>query len=598
MPILDKAYPNALLFSVGLLLGSGQTTSTAAASPGQGEAAQSSQAEQLRHPPPGLPRSEKDTWVRARYESEELAALRRAETEMFGQLDDIVSELAAVSRKLDNLGQGTGRPSGGGAEPAQLGAATQGYWEQLRMPTLPITPNARIEKYVRFFTESAAGRKMFVAWLKRSGKYRDIILSTLRENNLPPDLIAVAFIESGFHPKAVSSAGATGLWQFMPKTARAYGLSVGARYDERRSLWRSTDAAARHLTDLYSYFQSWELALAAYNYGYERLASLSERMGTKDFWALSAVEGALPRETVLYVPKVLAVAVVLNNLDRFEMEDVGLDEGVSGAPMQVPGGTRLSLLARAAGTSLEAIRSLNPEFRNDVTPNRDHPYVVHIPAEGLARARVMLPRLLEDPQQNDEDTRVPDGFHWGRDDPDPSVLDRLGNTIHGKRQDDAKATPSYLRAPSQNSPAYFGGTPRSTEAVSPSPALMTLATEPTCSGEEPLASEAPPSSAMLRKEKLSEGTLMPGETSTEAPPSGRGSKRRMKARTDREIIFYVTSGQDTVSSVASRFRVDEGELRNVNRLGRTDAVSAGTLLRVPVSPSGLSRLGSGEAAKR
>jgi len=597
MPILDKAYPNALLFSVGLLLGSGQTTSTAAASPGQGESAQSSHAEQPRHPPPGLPRSEKDTWVRARYESEELAALRRAETEMFGQLDDIVSELAAVSRKLDNMGQGTGRPSGGGAEPAQLGAATEGYWEQLRMPTLPITPNARLEKYVRFFTESAAGRKMFVAWLKRSGKYRDIILSTLRENNLPPDLIAVAFIESGFHPKAVSSAGATGLWQFMPKTARAYGLSVGARYDERRSLWRSTDAAARHLTDLYSYFQSWELALAAYNYGYERLASLSERMGTKDFWALSAVEGALPRETVLYVPKVLAVAVVLNNLDRFEMEDVGLDEGVSGAPLQVPGGTRLSLLARAAGTSLEAIRSLNPEFRNDVTPNRDHPYVVHIPAEGLARARVMLPRLLEDPQQNDEDTRVPDGFHWGRDDPDPAVLDRLGNTIHGKRQAEPKSEPSYLRAPSQNSPAYFGGTPRSTEAASPSSALMTLATEPACSGEEPLASEAPPSSAMLRKEKLPEGMLTPAETSPEVAASGRGSKRRMKARTDREIIFYVMSEQDTVSTVASRFHVDEGELRNLNRLGRTDAASAGVLLRIPVSPSGLSRL-AGETARR
>jgi membrane-bound lytic murein transglycosylase D len=593
MPILDKAYPNALLFSVGLLLGSGQTTSTAAASPGHEESTQPSQADQARHPPPGLPRSERDTWVRARYESEELAALRRAETEMFGQLDDIVSELAAVSRKLDDLGQGTGRSADGRASPAQLGAATQGFWEQLRMPTLPITPNARLEKYVRFFTESAAGRKMFVAWLKRSGKYRDIILSSLREHNLPPDLIAVAFIESGFHPKAVSSAGATGLWQFMPKTGRAYGLSVGARYDERRSLWRSTDAAARHLTDLYSYFQSWELALAAYNYGYERLASLSERMGTKDFWALSAVEGALPRETVLYVPKVLAVAVVLNNLDRFEMEDVGLDEGVSGAPLQVPGGTRLSLVARAAGTSLETIRSLNPEFRNDVTPHRDHPYVVHIPAEGLARARVMLPRLLEDPQQNNEDTRVPDGFHWGRDDPDPAVLDRLGNTVHGaKRQDDAKPAPSYLRSPSRESPAYFGGTPRTAEPATSIPP-MTMATEPTCSGEEPLASEAPLSSTPLRKEKLSEVTLTPPEASvTAAPPSGRSGKRRMKPRTDREIVFYVMSEQDTLSAVASRFHVDEGELRNLNRLGRTDPGSAGALLRIPVPPSGLSRLSS------
>src|SRR5690606_25953375 len=112
---------------------------------------------------------------------------------------------------------------------------------------------------------------MFTAWLRRSGKYEPIVNQALSKRKLPKDLAAVAFIESGWWPTAKSSAGAMGLWQFMPQTARAYGLTVSDVYDERMSIWKSTAAAVEHLDDLHTRFQSWDLALAAYNMGYQGL---------------------------------------------------------------------------------------------------------------------------------------------------------------------------------------------------------------------------------------------------------------------------------------------------------------------------------------
>ncbi|HPY21109.1 MAG TPA: transglycosylase SLT domain-containing protein, partial [Polyangiaceae bacterium] len=509
----------------------------------------------------------------------ELATLRRAESEMFGQLDVIMEELSVVSRKLDGMERRDTRESSRSDSLQPRGS--QDFWQDLRLPTLSFSPNPKLEKYIRFFTESASGRKMFVTWLKRSGKYRDIILSSLREHGLPPDLIAVVFIESGFQPKAVSSAGATGLWQFMPKTGRAYGLSVTPRVDERRSIWSSTDAAARHLSDLFAYFQSWELALAAYNYGYERLASLSERMGSRDFWTLSAVEGALPRETVLYVPKVLAVAVILNNLDRFDMANIEWEPALSGAALQVPGGTRLSLVARAAGTSVETIRSLNPEFPNDLIPHRDSPYIIRIPANGLARARVMLPRLLEDPRLGDDDIRTPAGFDWGRDDPDPGVFQRLSETrSQGALRGPSQAASSYfLEAQQEPPPAAVASAP----SVSDAP-MSLMSQEPESRGSTPL------SSSLSSYEPSTENQEASQRVSQAAPrspsiSSGHGGKRRMKARSDREILYFVMSEQDTLQAVATRFGVDEGELRAMNRFGRRDIPKAGTLLRIPVQKS-------------
>jgi soluble lytic murein transglycosylase-like protein len=126
----------------------------------------------------------------------------------------------------------------------------------------------------------------------------------LRAKGLPPSLVGVAAVESGFNSLALSPKGARGLWQLMPATARRYGLVVEPHYDERVDPLKSTLAAAAYITDLYAQFGDWPLVFAAYNAGEGRVARALHRIGARDFWTLDG-RRALPEETLRYVPAVL-----------------------------------------------------------------------------------------------------------------------------------------------------------------------------------------------------------------------------------------------------------------------------------------------------
>jgi soluble lytic murein transglycosylase-like protein len=147
--------------------------------------------------------------------------------------------------------------------------------------------------------------------LAREGVYRESLVRILREENLPPELLAVAMVESGLNPLALSPKGARGIWQFMPATAERYGLAIGATEDHRTSPEYSTRAAARYLRDLYRQFDDWKLALAAYNWGEDKVQRVIDRTGVRDFDEM-ARRGLLPLETRKYVPAVLAVWAQMN----------------------------------------------------------------------------------------------------------------------------------------------------------------------------------------------------------------------------------------------------------------------------------------------
>ena len=129
-----------------------------------------------------------------------------------------------------------------------------------------------------------------------------MMVKTFKAEGVPVELLAVAWVESRFNPTALSPKGARGAWQFMPETARLYGLRVGDGYDDRTDLVLSTRAAASHLADLYRRFGDWPLALAAYNAGPDRIEVAMARARTRDFWGLRPW---LPDETQDYVPAVL-----------------------------------------------------------------------------------------------------------------------------------------------------------------------------------------------------------------------------------------------------------------------------------------------------
>src|SRR4029078_2259873 len=146
-------------------------------------------------------------------------------------------------------------------------------------------------------------------------------------------------------------AGASGLWRFVPESPRMYGLTVDRWVDERLDPQRSTEAAVRYLSDLRARFGSWEVAMGAYHMGHGGLLRAVRKFNTNDFWALSRYEAGLPWETTLYVPKILATAVVMANKKAFGIDDIEQDAPIAFDTVQVAPNVDLADVARAADVS-------------------------------------------------------------------------------------------------------------------------------------------------------------------------------------------------------------------------------------------------------
>ena len=258
---------------------------------------------------------------------------------------------------------------------------------------IPVVFNDAVQYFVKYFTTER--RKIFANWLRRSKRYVPMIKDILREHGLPEDLLYLAMIESGFNPKAYSSMKACGPWQFIYDTGGRYGLRVNHWVDERRDPQKSTVAAALYLKDLFNQFGTWYLAAAAYNAGEKRIEKSIEKHETYDFWELSKYN-TLPRETREYIPRLLAAAIVAKDPERFGFFITDYDQPIRFVTEKVPGGTSLTVVAKAASTDMLTVRALNPELLTGITPPDVEDYVIKLPEEiGRDRFREKLETSLE-----------------------------------------------------------------------------------------------------------------------------------------------------------------------------------------------------------
>ena len=267
------------------------------------------------------------------------------------------------------------------------------WLKALKLPDLPVRWDARVIRYLQFFRDDPRGRSTVAYGWKRSGKYGESIRKALRAERVPEALVWVAMVESGFDPIARSAAGAAGLFQFTPDGGAVYGLRVERGLDERLDPTKSSTAAAKYLSDLQRRFGTWEMALAAYNMGFGGLLAAVRKYNTNDYWELGRLEAGIPWETTLYVPKIIALAVVAENPSVFGLDPLPRDPALAFGDVRVHGGVSTEAIAQATGVKASEIEALNPQLRAKRTPwdtKDDATYTVHVPTgHDDAAARVL-----------------------------------------------------------------------------------------------------------------------------------------------------------------------------------------------------------------
>ncbi len=299
-------------------------------------------------------------------EDGELDIVEEAEELAIPDEEDVLSEKIAGEAAAESFLPGT-------ASGADLGPDNQ----------VPLVRNEMVERGLQFW-QSPRIRPVFARWLGRTSRYFPLIHDILERHGLPRELAAVALIESGLYYAAVSRASATGPWQFIRGTAQQYGLKVDFWVDERRDIARATEAAAEHLSDLYVEWDDWYLAFAAYNAGTGAIARAVQKTGTRDFFELASGR-ALSRETRMYVPKILAAALILQDPAKYGFGDVDYQSPLEWEEVEVSGMADLRAAARAVSISPEAMQELNPELRYWCSPPYRERYTLRVPKGSAAR---------------------------------------------------------------------------------------------------------------------------------------------------------------------------------------------------------------------
>jgi len=247
--------------------------------------------------------------------------------------------------------------------------------------TIPISYNEYIRPYIDLYTVKR--QRSSAALLGLAQYYYPIMQEIFDKYNIPEELIYLTIIESGLNPTAVSRAGATGIWQFMYATGKMYGLDVNTFIDDRRDAVKATDAAARHLRDLYTMFNDWGLAISAYNCGPGNVRKAIARSGNKStFWE---VRPFLPRETQNYFPAFIGAYYMMkyHNLYGIKPAKIAIPSDVD--TIMIRHEVHFEQIAHVLNINIEEIKTLNPQYKLDIIPAYEDAYPLRLRNKDIIR---------------------------------------------------------------------------------------------------------------------------------------------------------------------------------------------------------------------
>ena len=431
--------------------------------------------------------------------------------------------------------------------------------------------HADVQRYFRFYTRDQ--RRTMENWLPRAQRYIPHIRARFLAEGLPEDLIYLPFAESGFNPFAVSPSGAGGLWQFMPGTARVYGLTVDEWVDERRDPYKSTEAAIRYLKKLHEYFDDWPLALAAYNAGEGAVGRALKSTGCEDFFSLCESDAKLKKETKLYVPKFLALVKVARNLEKLGFKPLDLDRTYpSPTYLKAKPHTDLLGMASSLGMSWKTFRELNPSLRRQEIPRSVR---VAVPGHLVARAEEYLKRPIA-PKPAYATYRVkPGDTWWGLARKYKMSVKALQNVNTVKRK---LHVGQVLRIP-----VDFSGNPAAADARTWAARRANYVVQ---AGDTlwSIARQFQTDTATLKRANgLGHSSIIRIGQKLFIPDAGSAETRAAMAQSEavrEELVHYKVRPGDSLWNIARRFGVTTSQLRSWNKLAENGYIRPGDQLKV------------------
>ncbi|PWS31111.1 lytic transglycosylase domain-containing protein [Pedobacter paludis] len=245
----------------------------------------------------------------------------------------------------------------------------QNYIYKLRLDsivkTIPLPYNEYVQQYIDIY---AKRKDMFGKMIGLSNYYFPIFDKALKDYNLPTEIKYLTIVESQMNPHAISRVGATGIWQFMFGTGKAYGLKMDNFVDERKDPIQASYAAAAYFRDAFEELGDWLLAIAAYNCGKGNVTRAIDKAGSRDFWEIRQF---LPKETRNYVPAFIAAVYVMNYSGKHQITAQACNLFLKTDTVQVNKFISLSTLAKALNVEESTLFALNPSYKKKIVNGTD-----------------------------------------------------------------------------------------------------------------------------------------------------------------------------------------------------------------------------------
>jgi len=430
--------------------------------------------------------------------------------------------------------------------------------------SIPLVVNEYVEREIKSF--QGPEREFFLESYLRSGLYRPMILEELRKAGLPEQISWLPLVESGFKVRALSSARALGLWQFISSTGYRYGLERSWWIDERMDPEKSTLGAIGYLTDLHNLFGDWLTALAGYNCGEGNVLRgiRSQREGYFDqFWDIYT---RLPRETRRYVPRFLAVLQIIEDPAAYGFDLPEPFPPLAWETTEIERSAELTSLDKVLDLGAGTLAALNPELRRKATPTE--PYAVKVPT---GQSEILLASLDQVPEWDAPSTsytvhRVRRGETLS------GIASRYGTSV-GTLMDMNRLRSANRIWPGQQLQVPEGR-PRATYASNPIPPGQEIQyTVRRGDSLWRLASRYGTTIDRIKGDNNLSGTVLkPGQSlrirSASTAPTGGGST-------------YVVQRGDTLGRIAQTQGVSLSRLMSVNGLSRRSTIYPGQMLSIP-----------------